>query len=276
MTLISIGPVTNDLIISGENKQSKTGGACYFQSFVFEEFFNDYLIITNCGDDELINDFPNSDKVELIKKADTHYFINEYPDVSNRDVRIQSTNFANIPITKNDLEDILPENIDAFILNPLNRHDFPKETVEYLAGFNVPIFMSIQGFLRVPDDEVNGNHTIKLEDFDDLYVILSDVNVIFMDESEKTILRNNIDVDEVVITNGSHGSRVVCKDNEYRIKPVECDEILDSTGCGDTYMAAYISKKLTTNSILKSANFASKIASDKLGFSGPYKSDIQL
>lgn len=274
MTLVSIGPVTNDLIISGENKQSKTGGACYFQSFVFEEFFNDYLIITNCGDDELINDFPNSDKVELIKKADTHYFINEYPDVSNRDVRIQSTNFANIPITKNDLEDILPENIDAFILNPLNRYDFPKETVEYLAGFDVPIFISIQGFLRVPGDEVNGNHTIKLEDFDDLYVILSDVDVIFMDESEKTILRNNIDVDELVITNGSHGSRVVCKDDEYKINAVRCDDILDSTGCGDTYMAAYISKKLTTNSILKSANFASKIASDKLGFSGPYKSDI--
>lgn len=274
MTLVSIGPVTNDLIISGENKQSKTGGACYFQSFVFEEFFNDYLIITNCGDDELINDFPNSDKVELIKKADTHYFINEYPDVSNRDVRIQSTNFANIPITKNDLEDILPENIDAFILNPLNRYDFPKETVEYLAGFDVPIFISIQGFLRVPGDEVNGNHTIKLEDFDDLYVILSDVDVIFMDESEKTILRNNIDVDELVITNGSHGSRVVFKDDEYKINAVRCDDILDSTGCGDTYMAAYISKKLTTNSILKSANFASKIASDKLGFSGPYKSDI--
>lgn len=274
MTLVSIGPVTNDLIISGENKQSKTGGACYFQSFVFEEFFNDYLIITNCGDDELINDFPNSDKVELIKKADTHYFINEYPDVSNRDVRIQSTNFANIPITKNDLEDILPESIDAFILNPLNRYDFPKETVEYLASFDVPIFISIQGFLRVPGDEVNGNHTIKLEDFDDLYVILSDVDVIFMDESEKTILRNNIDVDELVITNGSHGSRVVFKDNEYKINAVKCDDILDSTGCGDTYMAAYISKKLTTNSVLKSANFASKIASDKLGFSGPYKSDI--
>ena len=274
MTLVSIGPVTNDLIISGENKQSKTGGACYFQSFVFEKFFNDYLIITNCGDDDLIKDFPNSDKVELIKKADTHYFINEYPDISNRDVRIQSTNFANIPITKNDLEDILPDNIDAFILNPLNRYDFPKETVEYLAGFDVPIFISIQGLLRVPGDEVNGNYAIKLEDFDDLYSILSDVDVIFMDESEKTILRNNIDVDELVITNGSHGSRVVCKDDEYKINAVKCDDILDSTGCGDTYMAAYISKKLTTNSVLKSANFASKIASDKLGFSGPYKSDI--
>lgn len=274
MTLVCIGPVTNDLIISGGNKQSKTGGACYFQSFVFEEFFNDYLIITNCGDESLINDFPNFDKVRLIKKCDTHYFINEYPDVSNRDIRIQLTNFANISITKKDLEDILPDDIDAFVLNPLNRHDFPKETISYLKSFNVPIFISMQGFLRVPCDEIDGNYTIKLEDFDDLYHILSSVNVIFMDESEKTILEHDIDVDEIVITDGSHGSRVISKDNEYKIRSVKCDDIIDSTGCGDTYMAAYISKKLTTNSILKSANFASKIASDKLGFLGPYKSDI--
>jgi sugar/nucleoside kinase (ribokinase family) len=66
----------------------------------------------------------------------------------------------------------------------------------------------------------------------------------------------------------------VLADKEYRIQPVKCENILDSTGCGDTYMAAYISKKLTTESILKSANFASKIASDKLSFFGPFKSDI--
>ena len=73
MTLVVIGPVTNDLVIIGEEKSTRVGGATYFQSFVFEEFFNDYLIITNCGDESLINDFPNSNKVRLIKKCDTHY-----------------------------------------------------------------------------------------------------------------------------------------------------------------------------------------------------------
>ena len=278
MTLVSIGPVTKDLIISGKSKQSKTGGACYFQSFVFEEFFNDYLIITSCGDNSLINDFPDSDKVKLIKKNDTHYFINEYPDILNRDLRIQTTNFSNIPITKKDLEDILPNNIDAFILNPLNCYDFPIETINFIKSFNKPIYMSIQGFLRQPLKKVDNNYSINLKYTPQIKDMIYSIEGLFLDESEALILFEENDfedfnINEIVITNGSKGSRVIC-DKEYKIKAVKCDDIIDSTGCGDTYMAAYISKKLTTNSILKSANFASKIASDKLSFLGPYKTDI--
>ena len=71
MTLVIIGPITKDLIITGVSKEYKIGGASYFQSFVFEEFFKDYLIITNCSDATLINDFPDPDKVKLIKKDTT-------------------------------------------------------------------------------------------------------------------------------------------------------------------------------------------------------------
>ena len=64
-----------------------------------------------------------------------HFFINKYPYNDNPDIRKQLSNFANIPICPEDLEDILPEKIDAFVLNPLNRHDFPPETIEYLKSF---------------------------------------------------------------------------------------------------------------------------------------------
>ena len=96
MVLIVIGPVTRDIIIRKEKRKSKTGGAVYFQSFVFEEFYPDYLIFTNCSDVDLIDDFPDKSKVKLIKKDETQYFINDYPN--NDDFRIQSSNFANIPI----------------------------------------------------------------------------------------------------------------------------------------------------------------------------------
>ena len=42
MAIVNIGPVTRDLIITKDNKESKTGGAVYFQAFVFEEFYPDY------------------------------------------------------------------------------------------------------------------------------------------------------------------------------------------------------------------------------------------
>ena len=276
MTLVVIGPVTLDLIITKDNKQSKTGGAVYFQSFVFEEFFKDYLIITNCSDASLRNDFPNPDKVKLIKKECTHYFINEYPN--NDDFRIQYSNFANIPITANDLSSILPNDIDAFIINPLNAYDFSKDVIDYLKSFDVPIFMSLQGFLRYPFKKIDeDNYSLSLRLTPEVTDLICDIEGLFLDESEAEILFENFDfkdfnINEIVITNGSKGSRVLA-DKEYKIPAVKCDDVVDSTGCGDTYVAAYISKKLITNSILKSANFASKIASDKLRFFGPFKSD---
>ena len=269
MTLVVIGPVTNDLVIIGEEKSNMVGGATYFQSFVFEEFFNDYMAFVNCCDESLIGDFPDISKVHLIKKDNTHYFINEYPFEDNLDIRNQLSNFAKIPILPEDLQKILPENIDAFVLNPLNRYDFPLETLEYLKGFHVPIFLSVQGFLRVPDVEVNGNYTIKLDVFDDLNNILSNADLIFLDESEKNIIGDNIDVDEIVITNGSNGSRIIGED-EIRIKAVKCENLVDTTGCGDTYMAAYISQRLKSKSIMQSGDFASRIASEKIKKIGHY------
>lgn len=269
MTLVVIGPVTKDLIVIGGEKSFKVGGATYYQSFVFEEFFGDYLAIVNCADESLINDFPNLDKVRVIKKDDTHFFINDYPDRDDRDTRLQLSNFADIPILPSDLEEILPDEIDGFVINPLNRHDFPAETVEYLKGFNVPIFLSIQGFLRIPDVEVNENYTLKLEYFDELSGILNGASSIFMDESEANIIGIDFDVDEVVITDGSHGSRIV-GDGEIRIDAVGCDNVVDTTGCGDTYMASYITQKLLMKSSETAGKFASRIASEKIENFGPY------
>ena len=181
MTLVVIGPVTEDLIVIGGQESRKIGGATYYQSIVFDRYYEDYVAIVNCGDESLINDFPSRGKVRVILKEDTHFFINDYPNPDNLDVRNQLSNFAEIPISKSDLEGILPDDIDGFVLNPLNRHDFPSETIEYLKSFNVPIFISIQGFLRVPDVEANGNYAIKLSCFDDLPAILEGANAIFLD-----------------------------------------------------------------------------------------------
>ena len=270
MTLVVIGPVTNDLVIIGDKKSQKIGGATYFQSFVFEKYFSDYLVVANCYDESLAGEFPSSDKVRILQKDNTHFFINRYPFPNNMDVREQSSNFADIPILKRDLEDILPEDIDGFVLNPLNRHDFPVETIEYLKGFGVPIFLSLQGFLRLPGDELNGNNAIVLDNFDGLDAILKGVGTIFLDEAESNIIGTEYDVDEMVITDGSRGSRVQSQHGNLKIDAVQCENVVDTTGCGDTYMAAYISSKLKGKSSNEAGNFASLIASEKLKYFGPY------
>ncbi len=272
MTLVVIGPVTRDLVVIGNEKSHKVGGATYFQSFVFEQFYKDYLAIVNCDDENLVSDFPDLSKVKVIKKDNTHFFINYYPFEDNLDIRKQLSNFADISILPSDLEGILPEKIDAFVINPLNRQDFPAETMEYLKSFNVPIFISVQGFLRVPGMKDNENYAIKLDNFDDLSSILSGVHVIFMDEGEASIVGCEFDVCEMVITNGSKGSRII-GDGELKIDAMECGDVVDTTGCGDTYMAAYISQKLLSKSTESAGKFASKIAGEKIKNSGPYFSN---
>lgn len=282
MTIVVIGPLTQDQIITSNSKTSVAGGASYFQSFVFEEFNMDYVVVANFNNLDLIKDFPNLGNLIPIVGDDTHYFINEYPERDNSDIRKQYTNFADIPLLKNQLEFVLDDifEIDAFILNPLNRNDFPVETIDYLKTFNVPIYLSVQGFLRLPDEKVDDkNYSIKLEMYNDLEDILNGVTGIFLDESEAKIVfddgnYNKYDMDEIVITNGSDGSRIIVESDEIKIEAVEVDNIMDATGCGDTYMAAYILKRLLLDSPKEAGEFASLIASEKLMSFGPYKSLI--
>ena len=275
MTLVLIGPLCEDLIIIGDEESSKVGGASYFQSFVYEEFYDDYLAIVNASNPDLIDAFPDRSKVRLLLKDDTHHFINEYPNKDDLDIRRQSTNFADIPILKDDLKAIFEGDdmdVDAFVLNPLNSNDFPQETIEYLSGFNVPVFISLQGFLRFKGE---GNSLVLGYD-EKLDSVISFSDVLFMDEDEFTVISGSDFHDfELVITNGSKGSRILFnsegKEEEICIDAVKCEVIIDSTGCGDTYMASYISHRLKGKSIRESADFASLISSLKLKTSGPYR-----
>lgn len=282
MTLVVLGPATEDIIIKNGMKESKVGGATFFQAFVYEALNIDYLAIVNLSNLDIIDKFPDKNKVIALLKEDTHFFINEYPNEDNLDLRVQLSNFANIPIFVDELKPILDkiDKIDAFVINPLNQYDFPRETMDYLKNFKVPIYLSIQGFLRKKDSLENndGYNGILLDKNSNIQAIVNDTSGIFLDENEFDIMFEDNDfsscnVGEIIVTNGSKGSRIISNinDNEIIIEPVEQKYIVDSTGCGDTYMAAYISKKLEAKSSLEAGNFASLIASEKLSSDGPYK-----
>lgn len=272
MTVLTIGPATQDKIIKNNNTSLKVGGPTYFQSFVFSKLNINYKTIVNLSNLDLIKQFPNLDHVVPIIKSDTHLFINKYPYSNNLNIRKQYSNFANIPILKKDLEKIFEkiDKIEAIAINPLNQFDFPLKTIKYLKDLNIPLYLSIQGFIRYKKEDFS----VGLSFNKNLIKILDNIEALFLDENEAKIVFNedysNYNINEIIITRGYKGSKIIKNNNIIEIKAVKNNNILDATGCGDTYMAAYISKKLESQSVKKAGEFASLISSKKLSINGPY------
>lgn len=271
MTVFILGhPCRDEIIIEGEKSYS-IGGPSYFQAHVFKELgFDDAVVICHSPINFSFS-FPDGVAVWTIPNDAHHIFTNEYPDKNNMDIRIQSSNFPKIPLKKYQLQDFLEgHTVDAFIINPLSTYDFPMESIEYLKTFKVPIYMSIQGFLRYKN---KAKKSVELRPNKHIKEIVKGVDTIFMDETEaQYVPLDELDVGEIVITNGSKGSRII-GDGEIKIDAVPSDNVVDTTGCGDTFMATYIILKLEGYTSVQAANFASQIASEKTQYHGPYKAD---
>ena len=83
-----------------------------------------------------------------------------------------------------------------------------------------------------------------------------------LDESVKFLQKNG--VRNVVATKGSKGSSVFIGDKRYDIKPCPAKEVIDPTGAGDTFLAAFIVGLNKYSDYEKAGNFASKIATKNI------------
>ncbi len=75
---------------------------------------------------------------------------------------------------------------------------------------------------------------------------------------------------EVIITLGSKGSVVYCEGVFYTIPAFRPLKVTDATGCGDTYMAGYLYRRLKGASIQQAGEFGAAMATLKLETSGPF------
>lgn len=267
MVVVILGhPCRDEIIIAGE-KSYEIGGPSYYQAHVFRELdYNDFLVICHMPA-YFFNAFPAGMRVCSVFNEAHHIFTNEYPDKDNPDIRIQSSNFPKIPITVPQIQGFISgRDVDAFIINPLNPYDFPLDTIEYLKSFDVPVYMSLQGFLRYKNKKSLGLRPNK-----HIKEIVDGAAAIFLDEGEaEYVPLDELNVGEIIITNGSKGSRIL-GESEIKIDAIPSDNVVDTTGCGDTFMAAYIVLKLEGYTSVQAANFASQIASEKTQYQGPYR-----
>lgn len=103
-----------------------------------------------------------------------------------------------------------------------------------------------------------------------LFKILSQVDILFVNDEEMQLLSKmtveygehfNGFPDMIVHTRGSKPTVISTNEGEYHIPTVKPERVVDTTGAGDAYAAAFLSTYITSNDVIEAGQFAAVIAS---------------
>ncbi len=270
-----IGHITKDIVRIKNVEKEMPGGVAYYFSMALKNLGSNVSLITKASEKDkcLVDDLIKNNITIFYKKSrETTVFENIYPE--GLDFRIQNVKYVAQPFSTADIPDISTQ---IFHLGPLTKDDIPLEILKLLSK-KAKISLDIQGFLRKIE-----KGEVKNVDWEEKEEGLAYVNILKTDETESKILsgENNIKkaavklstygIDEIIITLGNKGSLIYSKGKFYFIQSFPPRKIVDSTGCGDTYMAGYIYKRLKSSDINESGRFAAATASLKLEEAGPFK-----
>lgn len=106
---------------------------------------------------------------------------------------------------------------------------------------------------------------------------IDNIDIIFLSGKEEMLgeLENLSSKNEklIVSTLGAKGSVAFFNNEIYYQKAIEVEKIIDTTGCGDAFQAAFSIEWLKTKDVEKSLKAGSIAASKVLGFTGGVKQD---
>lgn len=271
-----IGHITVDKIITPSTNVIMPGGTSYY----FSRGINclpgkvSYELVTSVSNDQMdvVKGMRNLGiEVKVFPSKYSIYFENTYGE--NSDNRKQRVLSKADPFRKEYFE-----NIDAkvFHLGSLLADDFSIDTIEYLSTKG-DISIDVQGYLR----EVQGEKVVPV-DWKDKLKALRYTKVLKVNEHEMKLLSGTDDekesakqfavwgVSEVIITKGSYGSLIYADGNFYNIPAYKPNRVVDATGCGDTYSAAYLYCRAQHEGFLEAGKYAAAMCTLKLQHSGPF------
>ena len=177
------------------------------------------------------------------------------------------------PFTVEQLKDV---EANIFHLGSLLSDDFSLDVVKYLSGKGI-LAVDAQGYLR----EVRGKKVYPV-DWTEKTEALKYIDILKVNEHEMEVLTGHKEVKqaafqlaewgvkEVLITLGSLGSVIFAEGCFYRIPAYPPKNIVDATGCGDTYVTGYLYMRNKGASYEEAGCFAAAMSTLKLEASGPF------
>lgn len=210
-------------------------------------------------------------QVEVLPSRKTVYFENIYGE--NQDDRKQRVLAKADPFTVEELKD---EEAKFFHLGSLLSDDFSLDVVKLLSGKG-KLAVDAQGYLR----EVRGKQVYPT-DWKDKREALKYIDILKVNEHEAEVLTGFKDfkqaalqlaewgVKEVLLTLGSLGSIIYAEGTFYKIPAYPAKNVVDATGCGDTYSMGYLYMRNKGASYEEAGCFAAALSTIKLEKSGPF------
>lgn len=251
------------------------GGTAYYFSCAMSRLPVSYLLVTALAEKELHYAKALRNKgIEINVQPSVHtvFFENIYGD--NPDHRTQNVLETADPFSIEQLTNISAK---IFHLGPLLADDFPADVVKSLAGRGI-ISLDVQGYLRkVVDRKV---HAIE---WANKAQVLPHINILKADVAELqslTGIKNTHDgvkalaaygISEIIITNASKGSLIWHNNTFYTIPAYIPQTVIDTTGCGDTYMTGYLYKRAKGADVETAGHFAAAMSGLKTAVPGAFE-----
>lgn len=277
--LCCVGHITLDKIVTPKLTAHLPGGtAFYFAHAMASLGAEDFILSTSLAQSEMkaVEDIRSRGiDVKVIPSRHSVYFENKYGD--NPDHREQRVLAKADAFSSDSLDDV-----DAryYHFGSLLADDFSAGLIESAHAKGI-VSVDAQGFLR----EVRGDKVYAV-DWADKESVLPHIDILKANEKEAAVLTGteNIEdsarvlagygVGEVILTLGSMGSMIYAGGQFHAIPAYKPAEVVDATGCGDTYMAGYLYKRSRGCGIDEAARFAAAMCTLKLGATGPFSSTV--
>lgn len=275
-----IGHITLDKIVTPRLTVHMPGGTSfYFAHGISCLDEHNFMLVTSLAESELkaVDDIrAKGVDVKVIPSRKSVYFENCYgEDQNNRTQRVLA---KAEPFTVDNLKDV---DAKIFHLGTLLADDFSVDVIKYLSRKGI-VSVDAQGYLR----EVRGENVFAV-DWPEKEEALKYIHIIKANEKEMEVLTGCADpyeaarilagwgCKEVLLTLGDKGSLIYAGGEFYSIPAFPTPDVVDATGCGDTYMTGYLYMRNKGASYIDAGKFAAAMCTLKLGSSGPFSGTVE-
>lgn len=266
-----VAHITRDRIRVGDAETTAPGGVAFYAGLALHRLGRRVAVVTKLAREDqtaLLSELRSAGITVYCRESEeTTAFGNEYSGghgshESRLDSRVLTVTSVATPFTPSDLAGV---RADWFYLGPLSSQDMSVEFVESVQSRG-QIALDAQGLVRKIEAE-----KIRAVRPADIEALLRPVSILKVDAQEAETLSgasghedaarrlHALGPQEVIVTFASQGSMIFDGEKFHYIDAVG-GKVVDATGCGDTYLAAYLDRRLASDDPEPSGRFAAATA----------------